>query len=194
MAVVARPARSAQGWSRRGSLTRAECSVFVLSTVHSARPWRVRPSDAPAGDAIPPPTLPRSLPGETSTELDAFPYSLTKLRRPPFCAHFPCSCGRLSWRYDAASYVNPQVQTAKHVTDFRGRRYATRPGLCWRGAAGRSLRGSGGTGGRLGRDAEWVGGATRRPFRATLWFRLIGGKTLGPDDPRPFSLSVVTLW
>jgi len=98
MAVVARPVRSAQGWSRRGSLTRAECSAFVLSTVHSARPWRVRPSDAPAGDAIPPPTLPRSLPGETSTELDAFPYSLTKLRRPPFCAHFPCSCGRLSWR------------------------------------------------------------------------------------------------
>jgi len=121
MAVVARPVRSAQGWSRRGSLTRAECSAFVLSTVHSARPWRVRPSDAPAGDAIPPPTLPRSLPGETSTELDAFPYSLTKLRRPPFCAHFPCSCGRLSWRYDAASYVNPQVQTAKHVTDSRGR-------------------------------------------------------------------------
>ena len=193
MAVVARPVRSAQGWSRRGSLTRAECSAFVLSTVHSARPWRVRPSDAPAGDAIPPPTLPRSLPGETSTELDAFPYSLTKLQRPPFCTFLVlvAAC--------------PGVTTLLHMSTrrcklrntsqiFAAGRYATRPGLCWRGAAGRSLRGGGGTGGRLGRDAEWVGGATRRPFRATLWFRLIGGKTLGPGDPRPFSSSVVTLW
>ena len=120
MAVVARPVWSAQGWSRRGSLTRAECSAFVLSTVHSARPWRVRPSDAPAGDAIPPPTLPRSLPGETSTELDAFPYSLTKLQRPPFCT-FLVLVAACPGVYDAASYVNPQVQTAKHVTDFRGR-------------------------------------------------------------------------
>ena len=72
MAAVARPVRSAQGWSRRDSLTRAECAAVVLSTVRSAKPWRVRPGDVPAGDGVPA-TPPQSLRGETSTELYAFP-------------------------------------------------------------------------------------------------------------------------
>ena len=191
MVAVARPVRSGQGWSRRGSLTRAECSAFVLSTVYSARPWRVRPSDAPAGDAIPPPTLPRSLPGETSTELDAFPYSLTKLRRPPFCAHFPCSCGSPVLALRRCFICQPAG--ANRETRHRFSRSADM--RLDQGFVGGVPPGAGGgTGGRLGRDAEWVGGATRRPFRATLLFRLIGGETLGPGDPRPFSFSVVTPW
>ena len=62
-------------------MTRSECCPVALSIVRSARPWRVRPCDAPAGDAIHPPTPPQSLRGETSTKLASFHWTPTELRR-----------------------------------------------------------------------------------------------------------------
>jgi len=73
---------------------RSECSAAVLSTARRAGPWRVRPGDAPAGDAVHPPTLAQSLPGATPTKLDSF-------RRPrPSCGaaplrSVPCSLASL---------------------------------------------------------------------------------------------------
>jgi hypothetical protein len=69
--------------NRTGWLTRSECAPVVLSTACSAKLWRVRPDDVPAGDATHSPTSPQALPAEQSTELDAFPKLLTELRRRP---------------------------------------------------------------------------------------------------------------
>jgi hypothetical protein len=96
----------------------------VISTVRSARPWRVRRGDAPAGDAGHPPTPTKALPGETSTRLAAFPYSPTELRRCPLCASYPflvsaaCPGGYdEGWRFAQSQFVEcvTELRTKVHI-------------------------------------------------------------------------------
>jgi hypothetical protein len=109
MAAVARSVRSAQGWSRRGSLTRAECASVVLSTARRARPWRVRPGDGPAGDAARPPTPTQSAPGERSTRLNAFPELRPSCGAAPSAPTFLVLVAACPGGYDAASYANHAI-------------------------------------------------------------------------------------